>query len=232
MADWPTYVYRNWRYCLAITYMYIDSMLPQYWRYHWYSFQRQQKELVTSFICCNLYAIINNIYIYTSADPEGGTGGPDTPWDFSEVGSCVVAWWVGEGVQRLFLPYYYQFFLACFARQYYRNILHVYILQSSMFSMELSTSFSLYISLIQIMNRIQLPIPCFYERAFSDFSCLELHDFTSFKPNNFSGGGPPDPLPDTWIISKLPCHLCICVERGLQLYKKHALPKKKKLICK
>ena len=50
---------------------------------------------------------------------------------------------------------------------------------------------------IQIMNRIHLPIPCIYERAFSDFSCLELHDFTSFKPNIFSGGGPPDPLPDT-----------------------------------
>ena len=64
MADWPTYVYRNWRYCLKITY--IDSILPQYWRYHWYSFQRQQKfkELVTSYICCNLYAIINNIYRY------------------------------------------------------------------------------------------------------------------------------------------------------------------------
>ena len=41
------------------------------------------------------------------------------------------------------------------------------------------------------MKRIQLPIPCFYERVFSYFSYLELHDFTSFKPNlNFSGGGP------------------------------------------
>ena len=29
---------------------------------------------------------------------------------------------MGEGVQRLFLPYYYQFFSARFARQYYTNI--------------------------------------------------------------------------------------------------------------
>ena len=39
------------------------------------------------------------------------------------------------GVQRLCLPYYYHFFQARFARQYYTNILHIYILQSSMFSM-------------------------------------------------------------------------------------------------
>ena len=102
----------------------------------------------------------------------------------------------GRGVQRLFLPYYYHFFLARFARQYYGNILNdiVYILQSSMFSMELSSS--LYISLIQIMKRIQLPIPCFYERAFSDFSCLELHDFTPFKTEFFFWGRtqrPPTP---------------------------------------
>ena len=43
----------------------------------------------------------------------GGTGGPDPPpWDLSEVGSCVEAWWVGEGVQRLFLPYYSHFFFG------------------------------------------------------------------------------------------------------------------------
>ena len=62
-----------------------------------------------------------------------------------------------------------------------------------MFSKERLSSF--YISLIQIMKRIQLPIPCFYERALSDFSCLELHDFTPFKTEFFSGGGPKDPPP-------------------------------------
>ena len=38
------------------------------------------------------------------ADPEV------PPWDLSEVGSCVEFWWVGEGVQRLFLSYFEDFF--------------------------------------------------------------------------------------------------------------------------
>ena len=38
---------------------------------------------------------------------RGGGPGVRTPWDLSEVGSCVEAWWVGE---ELFLPYYYNFF--------------------------------------------------------------------------------------------------------------------------
>ena len=54
----------------------------------------------------------------------GGSGHP--PWDLSEVWSCVEARWVWEGVQQLFLPYYYHFFLASFARQYYTNILLYY----------------------------------------------------------------------------------------------------------
>ena len=37
----------------------------------------------------------------------GGGGSPDpTPWDLSEVGSFVDVWWVGAGVQRLFLTYF------------------------------------------------------------------------------------------------------------------------------
>ena len=49
----------------------------------------------------------------------GGDRGSRPPWDLSEVGSCVDVWWVGEGVQGLFLSYYYNFFLASFARHYY-----------------------------------------------------------------------------------------------------------------
>ena len=32
----------------------------------------------------------------------GGTGGPDPPWDLSDVGSCVDVWWVGEGSKGCF----------------------------------------------------------------------------------------------------------------------------------
>ena len=74
------------------------------------------------------------------------------------------------------------------------------------------------------MKRIQLAIPCIYERAFSYFSCIKLHYFTQFKPKIF-WGGPPDHLTNTFPISKLPCHLCVCVEKGLQSTQDHALPK-------
>ena len=62
--------------------------------------------------------------LFSSADSEGGPD-PPPPWYLPDVGSCIEASWVGDGVQRLFSPYYYQFFLARFANQYYTNILHV-----------------------------------------------------------------------------------------------------------
>ena len=78
---------------------------------------------------------IHTCIMFTSADPEGGGGSePPRPCDLSEVGSCVEMWWVGEGVQRLFSLYYNQIFLDRFARQYYTNVLHIYILSSSIFS--------------------------------------------------------------------------------------------------
>ena len=43
-----------------------------------------------------------------------GGGGFRTPWDLTEVGSYVDVWWVGEGVQRLFLSCYYNFFFYKF----------------------------------------------------------------------------------------------------------------------
>ena len=102
---------------------------------------------------------IPKMHLQARIQRGGGPGVRTPPSDLSEVGSCVETSWVGEGVQWLFLPYCYQFFLARFARQYHTNILHIYILQSSMFSMERSSF--LYISLIQIMKRIQLFTPCF-----------------------------------------------------------------------
>ena len=110
------------------------------------------------FLNINKYGIKVKMTCHSSsADPEGGTGGPDPPWDLSEVGSCVEAWWVGEGVQWLFCRIIINFFwlasLASIIQTYYM----VYILQSSIFSMERSSF--LYISLIQIMKRVELPIP-------------------------------------------------------------------------
>ena len=56
------------------------------------------------------------------------------------------------------------FFPARFARHYYTNI-YVFILPSSMLSMERS-SFLYTVSLIQIMKKNQLSIPCFYEWSY------------------------------------------------------------------
>ena len=77
----------------------------------------------------------------------------------------------------------------------------------------------LYISLIQIMKRIQLPIPCFNERAFSDFSCLEFHDFTPFKTKNFLGEDPKPPSPTHLQYKTTISYLCLCRE-GLAIVQK------------
>ena len=61
----------------------------------------------------------------SSADPEGGTGGPEPPppWDLSEVGSCLEAWWVGEGSNSCFYLIIINFFwLASLASILYKHI--------------------------------------------------------------------------------------------------------------
>ena len=103
------------------------------------------------------------------------------------------------------------FFLARFARQYYTSILHVYMLPSSMFGMERSSF--LYISLIQIMKRIQLPIPCFNERVFSYCSCPELHDFTPFKQKKKIIGEDPDSPPPRHIYNMKATMASVCLYR-------------------
>ena len=77
------------------------------------------------------------------------------------------------------------FVLARFARQYYKTY-YIYTYFQVQCSVLNGYPFS-NISLIKIMKRTQLPISCFYERAFSYFSSLELHDFTPFKPKIFWG---------------------------------------------
>ena len=143
----------------------------------------------------------------SSADPEGGTGGPDPPWDLSEVGSCVEVWWIGEGVQRLCLPYYCHFFwlasLASIIQTYY---MYTYFqVQYSVLNGHLFSN----IPLIQIMKRIQLPISCFYERAFSYFSRLKLPDFTQFKSKILWGRTPRPPFPR--YIYNIKNYYVICV---------------------
>ena len=138
--------------------------------------------------------ITNKNNLSPSADPEGGPGGPEPPPPLRFVRDGVLCRGLmgRRGVQQLFLSYYNQFFLR--SPVLYKHITCTCIHTSNfnlVFGVERSSF--LCISLIQIMKRIQLPIPCFYERGFSYFSCLELHDFTPFKPKIFWGRTPRPP---------------------------------------
>ena len=46
---------------------------------------------------------------------RGDRGSGPPPRDLSEAGSCVDDLWIGEGVQRLFVSYYNNFFLVWLA---------------------------------------------------------------------------------------------------------------------
>ena len=76
-----------------------------------------------------------------------------------------------------------------------------------------TSKFNVQYSLIQIMKRIQLPIPCFYQRALSYISCLESHDFATIKLTIFWGEDPQTRHPPSQThlqYQKQPCHLCVC----------------------
>ena len=154
---------------------------------------------------------LNALDYSPSADPEGGDRGSRPPLRFVR-GDVLCRGLTGMrgGQTIIFTLLLSIFFPDRFARQYYTNITHVFILPSSMFSME-RLSF-LYISFIQIMKKIvQLSIPCFYDRAFSFFG-LELHDFTPFKPNIFWGRAPRPPFP-RHIYNVKTTMPSVCVER-------------------
>ena len=118
------------------------------------------------------------------ADPEGGGGRGSTqdppPRDLSEVGSCVDVRWVGEGVQMLFLSYYYNF----------------YWLASLAITIERVNAWKIFIT-----SKFQVPSPrssytrslAFMKVHFHVYFCLKLHDVTPFKTKIFSGGEPPNP---------------------------------------
>ena len=103
---------------------------------------------------------------------DRGSRTPPPP-DLSEVGSCVDVYWVREGVQRLFLSYYYNFFwLASLAKLSIKHRVNVWK--------------------ILITSKSLLPdrhkhTPGFHERAFPCLFYLKLPDFTQFKPNIFWG---------------------------------------------
>ena len=122
------------------------------------------------------------------ADSGGGTGDPEPlpPWDLSDVWSCVDIWWVGEGVQWLFLPYLIiVFFLARFARQYYTfSFINVWKIPiTSMFKG----------SSLLPHRYIHDPWKVHFHVYF-----VQNTRFYTTETNNFSGGGPRPPTPPPW----------------------------------
>ena len=115
--------------------------------------------------------------------------------------------------------------LSIFSGSLRSPVLYKRITYIHTFKFNIQSSF-LYITLI-LMKRIQLTISYFHERASSYFSCQKVHDFTPFKTKIYWGGPPDPPPPRHGYNIKLPCHLCACVERGLQLYKRPCPTEKK-----
>ena len=131
-----------------------------------------------------VYCRVNELFalFVTCVDPEGRTGGPDPPppWDLSEVVSCVEVWGAGEGVQRMFLSYFDNFFwLAPLASIIHTVNIWKIRITSKFKGLPLLPSYTV--------------IPGFYESAISMFICLKLHDFTPFKPIFFWGRTPNPP---------------------------------------
>ena len=132
---------------------------------------------------------------------RGGTGGPDPPWDLSEVGSCVEVWWIVEGVQRLCLPYYHQFFSGSLRSPIlYKHITYIH---TSKFNVHPFLYFP-----YPTYKKNQLPLSCCYEKAFSYFSCLDLHDFTPYKPKMFWGRTPRPPIPTFYYVKTTMSSVC------------------------
>ena len=130
---------------------------------------------------------IHTCIMFTSADPEGRTGGSDPP----------PLWFVRGGVlcrdvmgRRGGPTVVFTLLLSNFSGSLRSPVLYKRITYIHTFKFNIQSSF-LYITLI-LMKRIQLTISCFHERASSCFSCLKLHDFTPFKTKIY-WGGPTDP---------------------------------------
>ena len=111
---------------------------------------------------------------------RGGGGGPDPPPPEIFRGGVLCRGLMGR---RGGPTVVFTLLLSIFSGSLRSPVLYKRITYIHTFKFNIQSSF-LYITLI-FMKRIQLTISCFHERASSYFSCLKLHDFTSFKTKIF-----------------------------------------------
>ena len=150
----------------------------------WACKKRENTGWTDSSLVVNTDGITTCAYASLQARIQRGDRGSGTPPEICKRwGLCVEAWWVGEGVQRLFLPFYYQFYYA----KYFANILHVYkYIYTSKFNVQYghSNPYSIFFPYSNYET-----ITSFYERAFSYFFLSRFTRFYTDLRQKFSGGG-------------------------------------------
>ena len=155
----------------------------------------------------------------------GGPGTPPPPLKFVRDGVlCRGLMGRRGGPTIVFTLLLSLFFLARFARQYYTN----------MFSMEQSSFFFCPLSKLWIESNFpSLAFMKLSERVFLYFSCLELNDFTPYKPKIFWGRTPRPPPHPRHIndIKTTLSSVCLCTE-AFNCTKKKTFPTDNKLECK
>ena len=94
------------------------------------------------------------------------------PLDFSEVGSCVDIWWVGEGSKGCF----YLIFIIFFWLAPLASIIH----SVNIWKIRITCKFKMV-----IRSPVMHTIAGFHASAISMFILSQTHDFTPFKPKKF-----------------------------------------------
>ena len=141
---------------------------------------------------------------------RGSRWGADPSWDLSEMGYCVEVWYVGEGVQLLFLPffsYYYHFLLR--SPVLYK---HITCIHNSKFNVQYGTVIlSLYFPHHDYENNITSN-PLLLWKGMFIFFMSRITRFTPLKTKYFFfGRGPIDPPPQTHLQYQIYQIICVFV---------------------
>ena len=159
---------------------------------------------------------------HASADPVGNRGSGPHPLIFVRGGvlcRCIYVWWVGEGVQLLCIPYYYQFF----STKHITGNIHTKC--TCNFNVHYETIILFLYFPYQNYENDPTSKPLLYKRAFSFsfFFCLELQDLKPFKPKIFWVRTPGPPPWHIYNIKTTTLSVCLYRE-ACNCTKDHFLP--------
>ena len=124
-----------------------------------------------------------------------------------------------RGVQQLFLPYYYQFFSGSLRLPVLYK--HITCIHASKFKVQYGTVIlSLYFPYPNYEKNPTSNLFLYWKGIFILFLSRITRFYTIKQKKKFWGRTPRPPPRHIYSIYKLPCHLCVYVERGLQWYKR------------